>query len=348
MESHGPRPYPHGCATPPISSAARALWALIEDTFGLWSHKRVGFSWRNYYLEHTVRVRNLCLSLAEHEAADAPALELAAILHDITKRFDGPFLTRPNGDRAVDRHGLWLTEPMLPDKGEENLVTRLYRFGDEYGRPHSESGANIAHTLLLLEGVEPELAAEAASIVRAHLQPADASRDTLSTEQRILCDADMLDSNLGLVAFYRNVQIHIHRRVQETGEADLKAYVEYVPRWLTSKERFLPKCHTVTARRMAERRLERCLHHHRAMVAELDDFDRCRRFGLLGVFDFFMSTIDDPDFFQELECLEADNLPALRSELSSLASGDREASERALARAEQFCRELRCEADGTL
>ena len=327
-----------------------SLWGLARDTFALWSHKRVGFSWRRYYLEHTTRVRNLCLALAESEHADAVALEFAALLHDITKRFDGPFLVGPNGQRMVDSNGLWLSEPLLPDTGQDNIVTRLYHFNDAFGQPHSESGADIVHTLLLLEGLPGHTAQAASDIVRAHLQPTDRGMDSdhLTLEQQILCDADMLDSNLGLVAFYRNVQIHTHRRTQQEGEADLRAYVDSVPKWLVMKEAFLPKVYTRAAQRLAESRLERCRRFHQCMASELKDWDICVRFGLLSVFKYFMSTVADPDFFGELDHLRGQHLASLRSQLASLAPVARERASAAIQGVERFCEELRHEADGQM
>lgn len=347
-----PMPYHHDSipGTSRLDPVRETLWSLARDTFELWSHKRVGFSWRNYYLEHTIRVRNLCLALAEREDADADALDIAAILHDITKRFDGPFLTGPDGRRVVDRTGFWLSEPLLPDRGEDNVVTRLYGFLDEYGRPHSESGADITRIVLLLAGLPEDFAQKASEIVRAHVQPSDrdGSSNHLTVQQQILCDADMLDSNLGLVAFYRNVQIHVHRRIQETGASDLRAYVEYVPGWLEMKKPYLPKIYTRAAHALAESRLIRCHEYHDLMMAELNDYDLCEHFGLLAVFSYFISTVVDPDFFKELRHLETERLPRLRSEIDSLPQNSRARASVALADAERFCCELRREANGEM
>jgi len=327
-----------------------ALDRLVRDTFTLWSHRRVGFSWRNYYYAHTVRVGNLCRRLADREEGDPTALAFAALLHDITKRYDGPFLTKPTGERLVDRRGLWMTKPLLPDRGEHNIVTRLYHFYDAFGAPHSESGAVLADTLMRLQGLPAPLASKVREVVRAHLLPESEANldDRLTIEDKILRDADLMDSNLGLVAFYRNVQIHIHRRVEEGDAPDLRAYVHYVPRWLTSKERFLGHIHTAAGRQMAEARLSRCLDLHQTMTAELERFDLCRRFGVLGVFDYFTSTIHDPDFFAELDHLQTERLPSRRERLASLPPPARAHAAAALADAERFCRELRLEAEGDL
>ena len=327
-----------------------ALDRLVQDTFALWSHRRVGFSWRNYYYAHTVRVGNLCQRLADREGGDPTALAFAALLHDITKRYDGPFLTNTKGERLVDRRGLWLTKPLLPDRGEHNIATRLYRFYDAFGAPHSESGALIAETLMRLHGLPAALAAKVREIVQAHLLPEPEANlaNRLTIEDKILRDADLMDSNLGLVAFYRNVQIHIHRRVEDGEAPDLRAYVHYVPRWLTSKDRFLGRLHTTAGRQMAEARLSRCLDLHRTMAAEAERFDLCRRFGVLGVFDYFTTTIHDPDFFAELDHLQTERLPSRRAELASLPDPARSHATAALADAERFCRELRLEAEGGL
>ena len=72
------------------------------------------------------------------------------------------------------------------------------------------------------------------------------------------------------------------------------------------------------------------------------------RFGLLAVFDYYMATIEDPDFFAELDYLEQTQLPARRREAQSLEGDDRAQALDAISRAEQFCRELRQEAEGIL
>jgi len=50
------------------------LNTLTRDTYQLWDHEWVGFSWRNYTYDHVRRVRNLALSLAAEEGADPRVL----------------------------------------------------------------------------------------------------------------------------------------------------------------------------------------------------------------------------------------------------------------------------------
>ena len=75
---------------------------LVRETFSLWDEKRQGFSWRNYYWNHTSRVRALCLEIGRREGADLEKLAYAATLHDITKRYDGRILTDENGRRITE------------------------------------------------------------------------------------------------------------------------------------------------------------------------------------------------------------------------------------------------------
>src|SRR5438128_12366101 len=111
-------------ATESGSKAALAeVEALVRETFALWDVVRVGFSWRNYYLNHTYRIRNLSVQMAAAEGADADLLEMAAILHDITKRDDGNILTARDGTRALAAEGFWRKEVVMRDRS--NWVLEL-------------------------------------------------------------------------------------------------------------------------------------------------------------------------------------------------------------------------------
>ena len=65
------------------------LIQLVKETFLLWNERWLGFSWRHYFFNHTQRVRALSLKIGRKENADLKKLEYAAILHDVTKRYDG-------------------------------------------------------------------------------------------------------------------------------------------------------------------------------------------------------------------------------------------------------------------
>ena len=337
---------------PTLSNITPALERLVGETFSLWDEKRVGFSWRTYYMAHTLRVRNLCLSLGEAEGCDPATLEPAALLHDVTKRYDGAIVSDEHGKRRTDKWGFWRNECMLPNAHRSNLVTKLYHHMDLYGELHSYSGALVARVVLELLGVPEGRALEVAETILSHVRPAQLDRHPLAPlyarpECRVLCDADLIDANLGLVAFYRNVQIHTHRRAKETGSAELRAYVEYVPRWLRSKEEFVPRLHTAAARDIGRARQRRCIEFHDRLTREVaQDFDLARRFGLLGVFDHFMTTHEDPDLMSELQFLRTQWLSQRRRELDSLPPARRRAGERLLISAREFCDLLQQEIDG--
>ena len=113
---------------------------LVKETFLLWDEDWVDFSWRYYYFEHTQRVRALSLEIGRHEDADLRKLEYAAILHDITKRYDGKILRDSQGRRILDENGLWRNELLMPKR--ENIVTKLYREFDQFHKLHNVSGTS--------------------------------------------------------------------------------------------------------------------------------------------------------------------------------------------------------------
>src|SRR3569833_1132050 len=76
--------------------------SVVIDTFSQWDVVRVGFSWRKYYLDHTRQVQSLALRMAGDLGADPDQLRFAAILHDVTKRYDGAIRKGPDGKNVVD------------------------------------------------------------------------------------------------------------------------------------------------------------------------------------------------------------------------------------------------------
>lgn len=321
--------------------------ALVRDTFGLWDVNRVGFSWRNYYLEHTLRVRNLCLRLGREEGADRRLLDVAALLHDITKRYDGGILTDANGKRILDQFGFWRNELVLPAR--QNIVTRLYQHYDQFYELHSLSGAKVGWSVLDLLGFSREFSDAVAEVVGAHVKPDKLDGHWLASayrrpESRILCDADTIDSNLGLVAFYRNVEIHTYHMVKRSGKADLHAYVDSIPRWLQMKHDFLSKLMTDAGRRIGQERQQRNLDFCRLMLAEKDNFDLNRQYGLLGVFDYFMSRYEDPNLDEEMRHLAEVWIPERRRRLERESNpAANESLDRAIAFHDQLAKEIAAE-----
>src|SRR6476659_4762825 len=105
---------------------------VVVDTFAMWNVFRVGFSWRKYYLDHTLQVQNLSLRMARELDADPEQLRYAAILHDITKRYDGAILKDAEGKNVIDGEGFWLNETVSPDRA--NWVSGLYDRLDLHGQ----------------------------------------------------------------------------------------------------------------------------------------------------------------------------------------------------------------------
>ena len=87
-----------------------ALDQLLIETFGLWDPGWVTFNWRAYTYDHTQRVTGLAVTLCEREGGDCQVTRLAALLHDITKPYDGEYVVGPDGKRLLDERGFWYNQ----------------------------------------------------------------------------------------------------------------------------------------------------------------------------------------------------------------------------------------------
>lgn len=313
---------------------------LVRETFSLWDERRQGFSWRNYYWNHTLRVRALCEELGRRERADLEKLKYAATLHDITKRYDGRILTDKDGRRIVDENGFWVTELVTPKR--ENLVTRLYHENDLYHTLHNISGALIAGEILKSYGFPSDFIESVKLIIEAHLKPINADEEDLKRlyadlEPKILHDADMIDANLGYVAFFRNIQIHTYSMLQRTGKADLKAYVMGLPRWIDMKEGFVERLMTRSGREIGVRRQRKKRKLWEKLERELEDFELNRRYGLLGMIEYFMSCADDPNLVEQMTYLRDRWIPQRRAWIEDeMESSVRNSAQKALERVIEF------------
>lgn len=257
------------------------LEALLQETYALWEPGWVTFNWRGYTYDHVQRVRALALTLCRAEGGDPWVTELAALLHDLTKPYDGEYLTDAEGKRLVDDHGFW-RNALRPPTGR-NAVTDLYDRLGLAGRLHNESGAALAEALLRGWGLEPALAARVAGAIHDHLIPPAGA----PLESACLYDADTIDANIGLPALVRNIYINLHFYDQrrQPGAPDivtllrqapldyLRPYLtENLPRWNAGKHRdFTPKLLTATGRRLATERIARL---ERLLAAMAEDLPR--------------------------------------------------------------------------
>jgi hypothetical protein len=313
--------------------------ALVRETFELWDVVRVGFSWRHYYLNHTYRIRNLSVQMAAAEGADADLLEMAAILHDITKRYDGNILSGPDGKRVLDEEGFWLNEMIMPDRS--NWVTKLYDDLELQGLIHHVSGAVITDRVLAEFGCEAPYREAVAEVVRGHLKAenlseAEFNRRYRLTESRILYDADTIDPNLGLTAFYRNIQIHAGGLLRRGQSPDLEGYVRGLPRWVNMKDEFIGKMITDRGREIAAERQERS----RRICAELQDelaaANLNAAYGMMGCVAYLMTDAADPSLHRHARGLREEWLPQREAALTEERTHDRDGAAESLARARTF------------
>jgi putative nucleotidyltransferase with HDIG domain len=324
--------------------------AVVVETFGLWDLRRVGFSWRKYYLDHTLQVRNLALRMAADLGADPQQLRHAAILHDVTKRYDGAILKDAAGKNVLDGEGFWLNETVHPNR--RNWVTARYERLGLDGQIHHVSGAVLAECVLREFGLPESFVRPVTKIVRGHLKgkvpPEVHDERYREVEVRILYDADTIDPNVGLTAFYRNIQINAGQALQRGETVDLRAYVEKLPRWVEMKESFREQMLTARGQEICDERQARNRAVAAALQRELFDERLNRRYGLLGVLEFLFTNAQDPSIREHLAGLEAQWLPERERLLAAEAAADRDAGGEALARSRSFVGMLRDEIEGTL
>ena len=286
------------------------LDALVAETFSLWNEEWVGFSWGCYALHHTRRVRALAMSLAREEGADVEIVGLAATLHDLTKRYDGEILCDAAGHRLVGAGGLWRNAYVAP--GGENRVTRLYDELGLRGMLHSESGAMLAEPLLREAGVPRADIPRICECIRAHVRVSGHAAGGTSVEADVLYDADTLDANMGLVAFYRHVMIHCHRLFLREGGVDLSRYIESLASWLPSKRRFIERMTTDAGRRRARARQVRIVRVYRALAREAGGESSLPEGGLTSALAYWIEQVCHPDLERDRAYLRRYWLPRQR------------------------------------
>lgn len=291
---------------------------LLRDTYYCWDEDWVGFSWRNYTYDHVQRVRALALEMGKRAGAALP-LNYAALLHDITKSYDGEIVMK-EGKRVLDENGFWRNETLLPAR--QNLVARIYEERGLRGTVHSISGAIVATELLKPHGFDEPFLAHVREIIGTHLK-VDPARSSL--EGKLLYDADTIDANVGLPAFYRNIQITAHRLDEQYAQAgecfsdyiakNLETFLapylrESVPNWIDGKRNdFVGRMTTEWGREVIVSRIERFRRHLDELQRELDYFEDAVKSGRLAIVKRFFSHRDQPRLSVELDYLEKQWLP---------------------------------------
>ncbi len=320
------------------------LVKLVKETFSLWDESWVDFSWKHYYYEHTQRVRALALKIGRNEGADLRKLEYAALLHDITKRYDGRILRDAQGKRVLDEYGFWRNELLMPKR--QNLVTRLYDELNQFNKLHNISGALIAKKIIESQGLSEDFSNSVATIIEGHLKLNNGIDTSLpnALERNILYEADTLDANLGLIAFYRNIQINTHNAIDTKGGIDLRQYVVSIEPWIQTKVPFIDRMATKTSIQIAKERHERMKMTYAQIVAESKNmFDQSLKYGILGCLKFFMDHNQEPNLQEEIDYLLNNWIPNHEQILRT------EANPEVLAvfkRAVSFCHDLVQEIQG--
>ena len=295
------------------------LSELLHDTYYCWDEDWVGFSWRNYTYDHVQRVRALALAMGERAGAGLP-LDYAALLHDITKSYDGEIVMK-DGKRVLDENGFWRNETLMPAR--ENMISRIYEERRLRGTVHSISGATVATELLKPHGFDEPFLAHVREIIGTHLK---VDPDRSSLEGKLLYDADTIDANVGLPAFYRNIQITAHRLDEEYAQAgqsfadylaqNLKTFLvpylrDSVPNWINGKQNdFVGRMTTQWGRDVILSRIERLRRHLDGLDRELGYFDEAIENGRLAVVRRFFSHRDRPRLSLELAYLDKEWSPS--------------------------------------
>ena len=323
---------------------------LVLDTFHLWDQTRQGFSWRKYYMNHTQRVLTLSCQMGADIGADTKQLAYAAILHDITKRFDGSIKRDDGGSAILDEEGFWLNETVSPAR--VNWITAAYDKMDLHGQIHHVSGATMTELVLREFGFEKSFVQPVAKIVRGHLKgkvPAEVFEERYrEPEVRLLYDADTIDPNVGYSAFYRNIQINAGRAHEKGEEIDLREYIQKLPKWVNSKDQFFEHMLTDRAREVCAARQQRNRETMEALNDELAEFELNRKYGLLGVVEFLLTNAEDPSLHEHATELADTWLPERERMLADEAEFDADLAGEALGRARKFQHTLRQEIEGQL
>lgn len=323
---------------------------VVIDTFSMWDVVRVGFSWRKYYLEHTLQVQNLSLRMAQDLGADPEQLRIAAILHDITKRYDGAIVKTEEGKNVVDEEGFWLNETVRPDR--HNWVSELYDKKELGGLIHHVSGAVLTELVLDEFGLPHNFIKPVAKVVRGHLKgkvPPDVFDERYKeTEVRILYDADTMDPNVGLTAFYRNIQIVAGNQLKKGEPLDLAAYIRNLPRWVEMKDAFREQLLTERGKEICDERQARSRQVVGDLNAELEREDVNRKYGMLGAVEYLFTNPEDPSIREHLAGLKDEWLPERERLVSSEDGSDRDHALEALERSRNFIRLFEGEIAATL
>ena len=128
-------------------------------------------------------------------------------------------------------------------------------------------------------------------------------------EVRILYDADTIDPNVGLTAFYRNIQINAGSALKRGEPIHLPDYVRNLSRWIGSKDSFRDQMLTDLGKQLCDERQTRNRALMRELNEELAEEALNRKYGLLGVLDYLFTNPEDPSLHEHARDLQTAWLP---------------------------------------
>jgi hypothetical protein len=190
-----------------------------------------------------------------------------------------------------------------------------------------------------------------AEVVRGHLKPTNLGEAEFDQryrliESRILYDSDTIDPNVGLTAFYRNIQINAggwHKR----GETpDIDAYVRGLPRGVNMKDEFMDHMLTQRGREIVAERQQRNRQLCKQLESELDATALNEAYGMLGCVRHLMTDAEDPSLHRHALGLREQWLPEREAALTEERAHDRDAAAESLERARGFISLLEAEIAG--
>jgi hypothetical protein len=167
-------------------------------------------------------------------------------------------------------------------------------------------------------------------------------------ESRILYDADTIDPNVGLTAFYRNIQIHAGSVLRRGQTPDLESYVRGLPRWVGMKDEFVAKMLTDCGKEIAAERQLRNRQLCAQLQDELEAFALNDAYGMLGCVRHLMTDADDPSLHRHARGLRDEWLPEREQALAGERAYDRAIAAESLERARGFIALLEAEIAGQI
>ena len=138
--------------------------------------------------------------------------------------------------------------------------------------------------------------------------------------------------------------------IQRNGKFELGSYVEGLPKFVDSKDGFVDQLLTDVAIEVATNRQTRTRQLAAEMNFELDNLEVNRQYGLLGVIEYFVSEVEDPDFAYQLNYLQKEWIPKRQEWIADrkMSRLERDDAELAIGRVISFTDSLESEYKGII